>query len=162
MSVQFFPALEGYDKNHFLNYLSCDWTSIPHKIDDLNVLTEQLGLTSLVNFLNVTRDESVFDDETMDELEKDGELIDGIWYYQGEPQWSVEPQWFLPEQGLRTVRNLLTHLRSDCGLEIEMSTFDEQDWGHNYLEVMIELAALEEILNRAVQEHKMFRICISG
>ena len=160
MSVQFFPALEGYDKNHFLTYLSCDWTSIPRKIDELNVLTDQLGLVSLISFLNVTRDESIFDDETMDELEKDGELIDGIWYYQDDPQWSIEPQWFSPEQGLRTICSLLPHLRSDYGLEVEMTTFNEQDWEHDYLEVMIELAALEEILNRAVQEHKMFRICI--
>lgn len=163
MGVQFFPALEGYAKDYFFTNSSNDWKSIPHKIDELDMLAEQLGVASLSSFLNVTRDESVFDDEIMDELEQDAELIDGVWYRQGQYLWSIEPQWFAPNQGLVTVRSLLTHLRSSQD-EQEVTVFGERDWDEeqDYGGVISELEVLEEILNRAVQENKLFRICVSA
>lgn len=78
MGVQYFPALKGYNKYYFLINALGDWKSILLKIDKLEELTEQLGVASLWSFINITRDESTFDDEVIDELEQGGELIDGI------------------------------------------------------------------------------------
>lgn len=162
MGIQYFPALQGYDKYHFYGppFADGDWKSIPLKIDELEELAEQLGVASLSNFINITRDESIFDDDIMDELEQEGELINGIWYYQGSYLWSIEPQWFAPDQGLVTVRTLLSHLSSLQG-EQEISAFDEQDWNEeDNGDVIGELEEMEKILNRAVQENKLFRICM--
>lgn len=103
MGVQLFPALEGYDKYYCWEPSTrrVDWKLIPYILDELDVLAEQLGVASLSSFLNSTRDDFPSDDSSMDEFEQDGELIDGIWYYQGQVLWSVEPQWFMPESTLR-------------------------------------------------------------
>jgi hypothetical protein len=161
MGVQVFPALKGYEKFYFLINSPVDWKSVPQKIDELDELAEQLGVASLGSFVNVTRDESVFDDEIMDELEQDGELVDGVWYHEGQYLWSVEPQWFAPDQGMVTVRSLLNHLYS-CQNEQEITAFDEQDWDdeQDYGGVISELEEIEQILNRAIQENILFRICI--
>jgi hypothetical protein len=162
MGTQFFPALKGYDKYYFLSNSVGDWKSIPQKIDELDELAEQLGVTSLGSFINVTRDESVFDEETMDELEQDGELIDGVWYHEGQYLWSVEPQWFAPDQGLVTVRRLLSHLRSFQD-EKAIAALDEEDWDEDQDGAVIgELEEMEKILHRAQQENKLFRICVSA
>lgn len=163
MGIQYFPILKGYDKSHFLINSSGDWKSVPLKIDEIDELAEQLGVASLSSFVNITRDESIFDDEIMKELENDGELIDGIWYHEGQYLWSVEPQWFAPDLGLVTARSLLSHLRSSQN-EQEVTAFDEQDWDEeqDYTGVIIELENLEKILNRAVQENKLFRIGVSA
>lgn len=75
-------------------------------------MTEQLGVEPLSSFVNCSRDEVFFDNETMEEFEKEGELIDGAWYYEGQVLWTVEPKWFSPDQGLTTISGLLGYLRS--------------------------------------------------
>jgi len=166
MGVQLFPTLEGYDKYYFLRPSTCsvDWKSIPHKLDELDALAEQLEVASLSSFMNCTRDDFPSDDKTKDEFEQDSDLIDGVWYYQGQVLWSVEPQWFVPNQGLVAVRSLLNHLRFSQDEEV-VADYD-QDWNENleqdYRGVIHELEEMEKILNRAVRENRLFRICISG
>lgn len=166
MGVQLFPTLKGYDKYYFLkpSARSVDWKTIPHKLDELDTLAEQLEVASLSSFVNSTRDDFPSDDKTKEEFEQDSELIDGVWYYQGQVLWSVEPQWFVPNQGLVTVRSLLNHLRFPQDKEV-VTDYD-QDWNENleqdYGGVIHELEEMEKILDRAVRENRLFRICISG
>lgn len=61
------------------------------------------------------------------------------------------------------MRSLLSHLRS-LQDEQEITAFDEQDWDEeqDYGDVIGELEEVEKILNQAVQENRLFRMCISG
>ncbi|PSB16636.1 hypothetical protein C7B65_21160 [Phormidesmis priestleyi ULC007] len=122
MGVQLFPALQDYDKYHFWepSLRQVDWKSVPHHLEELDTLAAKLGIESLYRFINTTRDDTPFDDETMDGFESDGELIDEAWYYQGQMLWSVELKWFDPGQGLITVRHLISYLHSVQG-ELEIN-----------------------------------------
>lgn len=167
MGVQLFPVLEGYDKYHFCrpSVQSVDWKSIPLKIEELDTFADQLEVASLNTFVSSTREDLPFDDETMDEFEQDSELINGVWYYQGQVLWSVEAQWFAPDQGLVTVRGLLNQLRFlQDGKEViedEAQNWHE-DLEQDYSGVILELEEMEKILHRAIQENRLFRICISA
>ncbi len=159
MGVQLFPALEGYDQDYFFSYSDGgDWKSIPHKIDELNKISNQLNIQQILTFFNATRDEVDFDTE---DFENGGELIDGAWYYQGSFMWSIEPQWFDPKQGLVMILGLLEYLRSTYP-EIDLSSPTEWTEEHDFLGVIYELEAMSEILIQAQQEKKRFRLLISG
>jgi hypothetical protein len=158
MGVQYFPVLQGYEKLYFCESQSAcgDWKSLPQRIAELDTFADKLGILQLSSFISVDRDESIFDDDMVDDMERDGELINGSWYYQEQYLWSVELQWFPPDQGLITVRSLVSHLY----MIQDKEAIDEDD-EEPYESVIIELQAMEKILNRAIQEKKLFRISIS-
>lgn len=127
-------------------------------------MAEQLEVKPFSSFLNCTRDETFFDDEDVEEWERVGELINGIWYYEGNELCSIEPQWSSPEQGLATVRALIHHLHSLIP-EWDLLSNDDQELDEdteNYQGALYELEELESVLIKAQEEGKRFRICLSG
>ncbi|XGV99038.1 MAG: hypothetical protein ACAF41_08890 [Leptolyngbya sp. BL-A-14] len=132
-------------------------------LEEIDEMAEQLEVEPFSSFLNCTRDETFFDDEALEEWERVGELIDGIWYYEGNELWSIEPQWSSPEQGLKTVRALIAHLQSLLPewdlLSRNDQEFDE-DTEHDQ-GALYELEELESVLTKAQNESKRFRICLS-
>lgn len=159
MGVQLFPALEGYDKYCFLGHSDFgDWKSIPYKIEELNKISSQLNIQPIMAFFNATCDEVDFETE---DLEDNGELIDGTWYYRGSFLCSLEPHWFEPEQGLTTIRGVLEYLRSTHP-EIDLSSLPESNKEEDFLGAIYELEGMAKILSQAQQENKKFRLVISG
>lgn len=126
MGVQLFPVLESYERDYFLIHRSGDWKSVSVILEEIDAMAKKLEVEPFSSFLNCTRDESLFDNEVLEELEQVGELINGIWYYEGDELWSIEPQWSSPGKGLETVRALINHLRSPLP---EWDLLSSDDWG---------------------------------
>lgn len=166
MGVQLFPVLEGYERDYFLIHHSGDWKSVASMLEKLDGIAEQIEIELISEFINCTRNESLlpFDDEELEEFERLGELIDGVWYYEGHELWSIEPQWSSPEQGLETVRALIHHLRSLLP-EWDLLSSDDRELDEDtedYQGALYELEELESVLIKAQNEGKRFRICLSG
>ncbi|MBD2078009.1 hypothetical protein H6F86_29795 [Phormidium sp. FACHB-592] len=166
MGVQLFPVLEGYERDYLFIHRSGDWKSVASMLEELDGIAEQIEIEPISEFINCTRSESPlpFDDEELEEFEQLGELIDGVWYYEGRELWSIEPQWSLPEQGLKTVRALIHHLRSLLP-EWDLLSSDDRELDEDtedYQGALSELEELESVLIKAQNEGKRFRICLSG
>lgn len=164
MGVQLIPAIEGYDKYYFsLKRSTPDWKSIPYRLEELDMIANQLGVATFTSFVSVTRDETAFGEEDMAEIEAENEFIDGAWYYQGSLLWSIAPQWTVANVGLVTVRTLLNHIRS-CQPRFSIDLDDDQELDEKQdLEcVLHELEAMERILEQAQQENKRFRLYLSA
>jgi len=164
MGVQLFPILEGYEKDYFLIHHSGDWKSVSVILEEIDEISVELKVMPFSCFINCTRDESVFDDEELEEIERFGELIDGVQYYEGHDLWTLQPQWSSPEQGLEAVRALIHHLQS---LLPEWDLLSSDDRGldedtEDYQGALSELEELESVLIKAQNEGKRFRICLSG
>jgi hypothetical protein len=163
MSIELSLELEGYAVFFALKTYasSIDWLSVGQKLNELDVLTEQLGVTSLSGFISTTREDVPFDEEDLDYFEQLSELVDNRWYLDSRVLWSTNVQWFVPSQGLVTIRALLGYLRP---LQIEKETIanDSQTWSENlkpdYVGVIYELEEMEKILNQGVEENRLFRI----
>lgn len=157
--------LEGYDV-FFVSTLyasSINWLSVAQKLNELDILAEQLGVTSLNSFINTTRDDVPLGDYELSEFEQVSELVGGHWYLDGQVLWSTSVQWFAPEQGLVTVRTLLSYLRS-LQQEKEFTADNSQAWNENlkpdYLGVIYELEEMEKVLSQGVEESRLFRIFV--
>ncbi|MGI0493788.1 hypothetical protein ACN4EG_18555 [Alkalinema pantanalense CENA528] len=111
MGVQIFPVLEGYDKCSFLHSESVDWKTIALVMETLDALSAKVGVEALGCFVNSTREDMPFGEEEIEEVEQGSELVDGVYYFQGEVMWSVVPQWFEVRRGIEAVQGLLAELR---------------------------------------------------
>jgi hypothetical protein len=159
MGVQIFPALQGYDKYYFLHSESLDWKSIPSVLENLGELARKIGVNSLGHFVNSTREEMQFDEESLEAFEQDSELIDGVYYFQGRAMWSIEPQWFEIAQGIETIQGLLDVLPHK---QKELSEEEEENWADSLVGVRSELEGMAGILKRGGEEGRCFRLCVSG
>jgi hypothetical protein len=155
-----YPVIYGYAKSYFSSspLARSDWKAIPLKLDELEEIAEALSITPLNSFISISSDESIFDENIVQELERIGELINGRWYYDNQYLWSVEIQWFEPEQGLTMLHQLLLHLRD----QREQTSDDEIDWDDGYEDIITELDDIVNILNKARQENRLFRISLSS
>jgi hypothetical protein len=167
MGIELYPVVEGYDQLYFfIRPTVVDWKALPRKLDELDRVAEQLAVSTLSSFINFTRDEAPWGTEQIEEIEQQGELIDGMWYYEGQPMYSVQPQWFSPEQGLITVRSLLDYLLDylwERQEKQDLLSDDEQDIGSEIEEVegvISELDQMAKILIKAKREAKGFRLSL--
>lgn len=160
MGIELYPVVEGYDQLYFfVRPTVVDWKALPRRLDELDRVAEQLAVGTLSSFINYTRDEALWEIEQIEEIEQQGELIDGVWYYEGQPMYSVQPQWFSPDQGLITVRSLLDYLWEHQEKQ-DLLSDNEQDIGSEIEEVegvISELDQMAKILIKAKREAKRFR-----
>ena len=163
MSIQYFPVIQGYDKFRFYrSYLiHSDWKTIPEQIDELTEIAEQLSVRSIDSFISISKEESIFDEDIIEELESESELINGCWYYQGQYLWSREINWFDPEDGLNSIIALLNHfyhLKTQSNDDRKEESYELE----NEEVIITELEDMKNILNLALHENRLFRICISS
>ncbi|OUC14940.1 MAG: hypothetical protein B0A82_09460 [Alkalinema sp. CACIAM 70d] len=161
MGVQVFPVLEGYNKHYFLHSESVDWKAIAIVMERLEELSARVGVESLSCFVNSTREDMPFGEEEIEEIEQGSELLDGVYYFQGEVMWSVVPQWFEATRGIEAVQGLLSEL---CCHQEELPE-DEEDWDDESIDLMSAISELEVmllILLRSQDEGCRFRLCVSG
>lgn len=152
MSAPIFPVLENHDKYAFYRGAGWDWKALSIFLEELDGVAEHLGVKPLGEFFSLpSRDDARDFFISPSEVEEEGELIDGVWYWDGVPQYSAEAQWFSPHEGLSTVRALLDYLR------LHPNSFAE-----DYAGVARQLQAVESALVQAQQEDIGFKMYCPG
>lgn len=152
MGVPIFPVLEGHDRYEFYRGAGWDWKALASCLEDLDGVAGQLSVRPLSEFFAPPSREDAHDFFiSPSEVEALGELIDGVWYMDGDPMYTEDAQWFSPSEGLNTVRSLLDYLR------LHPNSLAEDSAGVTY-----QLRAAESALIQAQQEGVGFKMYCPG
>lgn len=111
--MEIFPVFENYKEPTFPDYV--EWKWLDDCINDMEETAQQLGITPLSRFVTYSRQDALgaMSKAEVKEMEDEAELKDGCFYLSdGLLLWSVEPEWFDTQEGLRTTRGLLEYLQS--------------------------------------------------
>ncbi len=124
----------------------------------LTAIAHAAGVRPLMDFLSISRAEAVDEigEDGVEGAEAGARLEGGRWTRNGSYLWSVEPEWFSPAEGLRTIQALRERVETEPTL-LGRGVQDEEDAEG----VITALQDIEELLTDAERKQRRFHMAVA-